>query len=136
MQNNKLPDFIMISGGSQACDYKAAAVYTRSAFEKIIQKYCEKKRKSLRFKSCLKDYTSENFWDAMKSDLNPATLNAIEAHRSLVLNTFSHDNTEKHEIKTELQDAIQAVDTLKIRTLVNRNIQSDRHSQPQPPYMV
>jgi hypothetical protein len=97
----------------QACDYKAAAVYTRSAFEKIIQKYCEKKKKSLRFKSRLKDYTSENFWDAMKSDLNPATLKAIEAYRSLVLNTFSHYNTEKHEIRTELESAIQTVENLK-----------------------
>jgi hypothetical protein len=29
-------------------DYKAAAVYTRSAFEKIIRNHCEKKKKKLR----------------------------------------------------------------------------------------
>lgn len=97
----------------QACDYKAAAVYTRSAFEKLIRNYCEKKGKSIRYKSRLKDYTTEDFWNALKSDLQQTTRDDIETYRSLVLNTFSHYNTEKHEIKTELQDAIQAVDTLK-----------------------
>ena len=32
-----------------ASDYKAAAVYTRSAFEKIIRNYCDKKRKKVTF---------------------------------------------------------------------------------------
>jgi hypothetical protein len=31
----------------------------------------------------------------------------------LVLNPFSHYNTEKHEIKTELKEAIEAVKKLK-----------------------
>lgn len=97
----------------QACDYKAAAVYTRSAFEKLIRNYCEKKGKSIRYKSRLKDYTTEDFWSALKSDLQQTTRDDIETYRSLVLNTFSHYNTEKHEIKTELQEAIQSVDTLK-----------------------
>jgi len=43
------------------CDYKAAAVYTRSAFEKVIRKHCEKKKKSVVFKPRLKDYTTEDF---------------------------------------------------------------------------
>jgi len=30
-----------------------------------------------------------------------------------VLNAFSHYNTERHEIKTELESAIQAVEKLK-----------------------
>ena len=29
----------------QKCDYKAAAIYTRSAFEKLIRQHCEKKKK-------------------------------------------------------------------------------------------
>jgi hypothetical protein len=37
----------------------------------------------------------------------------IATSRSLVLNTFSHYNTERHEIKAELEAAIQAVKTLK-----------------------
>ena len=96
----------------QQCDYKAAAVYTRSAFEKLVRNYCEKKHKKVAFKSKLKDYTSENFWDAAKDDA-PNSQTAIEQYRSLVLNAFSHYNTERHEIKTELQNAIQAVKNLK-----------------------
>ncbi|OCB02915.1 hypothetical protein BBC27_10630 [Acidithiobacillus ferrivorans] len=94
------------------CDYKAAAVYTRSAFEKLVRKYCEKKNKSLVFKPRIKDYSSEDFWLASKADL-PNSANAIEQYRSLVLNAFSHYNTERHEIKTELENAIQAVKNLK-----------------------
>jgi energy-coupling factor transporter ATP-binding protein EcfA2 len=94
-------------------DYKAAAVYARSAFEKIIRHYCEKKSKRLCFKSKLKDYTSQNFWNEIKDDVEPATKAEIEQYRDLVLNAFSHYNTEKHEIKTELEAAIKAIKGLK-----------------------
>lgn len=106
-------DFIAIAEQHlHQCDYKAAAVYTRSAFEKLVRKYCEKKNKSLVFKPRIKDYSSEDFWAATKADV-PNSVNAIEQYRSLVLNAFSHYNTERHEIKTELENAIQAVKNLK-----------------------
>lgn len=94
-------------------DYKAAAVYTRSTFEMILRRYCEKKRKKIAFKSKLKDYTTQDFWTAVESDVQPATKATIEQYRGLVLNPFSHYNTEKHEVKTELAAAIQAVETLR-----------------------
>lgn len=94
-------------------DYKAAAVYTRSAFEKIIRSYCEKEKKKLVFKSSLKKYSSQDFWQAIEDDLQPQTSLAIEQYRNLVLNAFSHYNTEKHEIRTELEAAIKAVGDLK-----------------------
>jgi hypothetical protein len=97
----------------QHSDYKAAAVYTRSAFEKIIRAYCEKTEKRLVFKSKLKNYTSENFWQEVKPDLLPQTITDIDQYRNLVLNPFSHYNTEKHEIRTELTLAIEAVKVLK-----------------------
>ncbi len=97
----------------QQSDYKAAAVYIRSAFEKILQKYCEKHRISIAFKSDPRNYTSEDFWIAIKSKLSPQTQKEIEAYRNLVLNPFSHYNTRKHEIKTELEKAIKAVTNLK-----------------------
>ena len=37
---------------------------------------------------------------------------AIETYRPLVLNAFSHYNTERHEIRAELISAIQAVKNL------------------------
>jgi len=40
----------------QQCDYKAAAVYIRSAFEKVIRKHCEKENIKIVFKPRLKDY--------------------------------------------------------------------------------
>ena len=92
----------------QQCDYKAAAVYTRSAFEQIICKHCEKKKMPVVFKSRLKNYTTEDFWKVIKDALPEQTRNDIETYRSLVLNAFSHYNTEQHEIKTELENAIQA----------------------------
>lgn len=102
----------------QECDYKAAAVYTRSAFEKLVRNYCEKKHKKVAFKSKLNKYSSEDFWDAAKGDVPAASITAIEQYRSLVLNAFSHYNTEKHEIKTELTNAIQAVKDLKAAFLI------------------
>jgi energy-coupling factor transporter ATP-binding protein EcfA2 len=96
-----------------SCDYKAAAVYTRSAFEKILQKYCKDKKKKIIFKLRLKDYTTEDFWNEVKQDIEPNTKAEIEQYRSLVLNPFSHYDTETHELKTELENAISAVDNLK-----------------------
>ncbi|MFZ7112274.1 MAG: AAA family ATPase [Desulfatiglandales bacterium] len=97
----------------QQNDYKAAAVYTRSAFEQIIRKYCEKKKKPVVFKSQLKKYTTEDFWNVIKADVPDGTKNDIETYRTLVLNPFSHYNTERHEIKTELTNAISGVKALK-----------------------
>jgi len=94
-------------------DYKAAAVYTRSAFEKIIRNYCEKKKKKITFKTKVNEYSTEDFWPEVKQDIQSSTKTAVETYRNLVLNPFSHYNTEKHEIKTELSSAIQAVKDLK-----------------------
>jgi len=93
-------------------DYKAAAVYTRSAFEKAIQKYCEKKRKKVVFKPKLKRYNAEDFWEVVKEDLSDKTVSAVEEYRALVLNPFSHYNTESHEIGTEIRAAIEVVEKL------------------------
>ena len=94
-------------------DYKAAAVYVRSAFEKTIRRHCEKKKKAVVFKSKPHKYTTEDFWNAIKGDIDPALKSKIETYRSLVLNPFSHYNTERHEIRTELENAIKAVTELK-----------------------
>ena len=97
----------------QQSDYKAAAVYVRSAFEKIIRKYCEDKKKKVVFKRRLKKYTTEDFWDVIKDEVTTPVKSSIETYRALVLNPFSHYNTERHEIGRELRSAIQAVRDLK-----------------------
>lgn len=114
----------------QACDYKAAAVYTRSAFEKIIRKHCASTHKKVTFKRRLKNYNTEDFWQAIKDDLPQQTRTDIESYRSLVLNAFSHYNTEQHEIKTELGNAIQAIKNLKDE--LGNAIQEGKKSNDKP----
>ncbi len=94
-------------------DYKAAAVYTRAAFEKVIRNYCDKKRKKVTFHKQQKKYTAQNFWNAIKGDLDDEMVTKVEKYRDLALNPFSHYNTEKHEIRTELTAAIQTIKDLK-----------------------
>jgi hypothetical protein len=95
-------------------DYKAAAVYTRSAFEQIIRNYCNRRpKKKIPFHQNQKQYTSEHFWTALKDGLEATLVTEVEQYRDLVLNPFSHYNTEKHEIRTELTTAIQTIKTLK-----------------------
>ncbi len=94
-------------------DYKASAVYARSAFEKIIMDYCEGKRKPITFKAKRKDYTSQDFWNEVKSDILPATKTGIEGYRFLIYNKLSHYDPEVNPLKTELRDAITAVENLR-----------------------
>lgn len=102
-------------------DYKAAAVYARAAFEKILRAYCEKKRKEIVFKQKSKDYTAENFWKVVCIDVKHKTKTAIERYRNLVLNPFSHYNTEKSEFKSELENAITTVKHLKAELIELQN---------------
>lgn len=95
-------------------DYKAAAVYARSAFENIVQAYCDNKL-PVKYQKKSKKYTSEDFWTAIKAEgrLLAATVTEVEKYRELVLNPFSHYNTEKHEIHRELDEAIKTIRILK-----------------------
>lgn len=94
-------------------DYKASAVYARSAFEKILMDYCERKRKKLTFKKRRKDYSSEDFWKEVKGDILPTTKSKIEQYRFLIYNPLSHYDPENNPIKSELSDAIDEVENLK-----------------------
>ena len=94
-------------------DYKASAVYARSAFEKIIMNYCERKKKPIAFKSKQKDYKSQDFWNKVKSDVQPVTKTNIEGYRFLIYNKLSHYDPEVNPLKTELRDAITTVENLR-----------------------
>lgn len=97
----------------QNSDYKAAAVYTRSAFEKILRCHCDKRRKAVTFHLKQKNYSSNDFWSAITADLDSDIVNNVERFRELVLNAFSHYNTEKHEIRSELESAIEVIENLR-----------------------
>ncbi|MCX6580799.1 MAG: AAA family ATPase [Candidatus Aminicenantes bacterium] len=94
-------------------DYKAAAVYTRSAFEKALYDYCVKTKKEIPFQLKLNDYSTRNFWDAVKGAIGVGIKDKIEQYQTLVLNPFSHYDPEKHEFRTELEGAIKTVEELK-----------------------
>ncbi len=94
-------------------DYKASAVYARSAFEKIIINYCARKNKELPFKKNWKDYSSQDFWNKVKDDIQPATVTRIEGYRFLIYNKLSHYDPESNPLKSELNDAIAAVEDLR-----------------------
>lgn len=94
-------------------DYKASAVYARSAFEKIIINYCAKKRKELPFKKKWKDYSSQDFWNRVKDDVQTSTVTRIEGYRFLIYNKLSHYDPESNPLKSELNDAIDAVEDLR-----------------------
>lgn len=96
------------------CDFKAAAVYTRSAFEKTLSNFCHKDERKVKFHKKREQYTTEDFWLAIKDDLTPACVTNVEIYRALVLNTFSHYNCERHEIKQELENAVLAIKSLKV----------------------
>ena len=93
------------------CDYKAAAVYARAAFEKTIKDYCVKKCKNFVFTR--KGPSSNDLWVSVCKDIPKATKDSVETYRGLVLNPFCHYDTEKHEIKTELNSAIRTIERLK-----------------------
>jgi hypothetical protein len=95
-------------------DYKASAVYARSAFEKIIMDYCVRMKKPIAFKIKRKEYSSQDFWNKVKGDVLPATKTDIEGYRFLVYNKLSHYDPEVNPLKTELHDAILAVENLEV----------------------
>lgn len=94
-------------------DYKASAVYARSAFEKVIMKYCQRKRKPIAYKLKRKDYSSQDFWEAVKEDVQPETKKSIEGYRFLIYNKLSHYDPEVNPLRKELRDAITAVENLR-----------------------
>ena len=100
-----------------ANDYKACAVYVRTAFEAIIEKYCSDKRLPVRYRRNTKRLNSQDFWvpikDEKKTDpiFDKTLINEIELYRSIILNPLSHA-TFVNTYKKELEDAIDAVKRL------------------------
>lgn len=108
-----------------AADNKAAGVYLRAAFEFMLKKYCEKKKLLVKYVLDSSKLTSDDFWKAViqyKLDntaspgvcnLTNVTETSIEHFRKLVLNPLSHHDINKYEIRTEINNAITTIRTLK-----------------------
>ncbi|MDE0466002.1 MAG: AAA family ATPase [Candidatus Poribacteria bacterium] len=102
-----------------ANDYKACAIYVRTAFEAAIKQYCEKKDLAIKYRGNPRDLRSEDFWVPIKMETDEAGLplldlriiDAIERARKFILNELSHA-TFVNIYRKELEDAIDAVEQL------------------------
>ena len=100
-----------------ANDYKACAIYIRTAFETIIKKYCEDKSLRVKYRSNPKKLDSQNFWDSIKKrnkvdgKLEQPLIHNIELCRSVILNPLSHA-TIVNIPRQELEDAMASVEEL------------------------
>ena len=102
-----------------ANDYKACAIYVRTAFEAAIKRYCEKKNLAIKYRENPRDLRSEDFWVPVKTQTNKAghpvldarVVNKIESARKFTLNELSHASTA-NIYRKELEDAIEAVEWL------------------------
>lgn len=101
-----------------ANDYKACAIYLRTAFEAAMKKFCNRKRLPVRYRSKPNKLDSQAFWEAIKianhdSDiLEKSLVSDIELYRSRILNPLSHA-TIANIPRKEIEDAIEAVEQLK-----------------------
>jgi len=106
-------------GYFDASDYKACAVYLRTAFEAIIKRFCDKRNLRVRYCENPKELTSKDFWDPIKtgirrngtSFLQETLIREIELYRSIILNPLNHA-TIANIPKREIEEAISAVEEL------------------------
>lgn len=102
-----------------ANDYKACAIYLRTAFEVMIEDFCDAKRLPVRYRRSRDRLDSQDFWDPIKVEngnsgfLDPSLIRDIELYRTRILNPLSH-TTITNIPKKEIEDAIEAVERLKI----------------------
>jgi len=102
-------------------DNKAAGVYLRSSYEFILKRFCFDKV-PVKFVTDTSKLQSEDLWNAVKKykidkpakcGLTDPTKNKIDHFVKLSLNSLSHLDVNKHKISSEIQDAINAIRTLK-----------------------
>ena len=102
-----------------ANDYKACAIYLRTAFEIMIEDFCDAKRLRVRYRRSRDKLDSQDFWDPIKvenqksSILDQSLIRDIELYRARILNPLSHTMITNIP-KKEIEDAIEAVERLKI----------------------
>ena len=104
-----------------ANDYKACAIYVRTAFEAAIKQYCEKKDLAIKYRDNPRDLRSEDFWLPIKAEMDEANnipvldlriVDKIERARKFILNELSHA-TFVNIYRKELEEALEAVERLK-----------------------
>ena len=105
----------------EANDYKASAVYLRTAFEAAIKQYCQEKNLAVKYRENPKDLTTEDFWIPIKAQMDEdgrfplldlKIVDKIELARKFILNPLNHATIVSIP-RRELVDAIIVVGNLK-----------------------
>ena len=107
-------------------DYKACAIYLRTAFEVAIKKFCENEKLQVRYRENPKNLTTDDFWGPIKTGtlgdgtpfLEQCLIDEIELYRSIILNPLSHSRTVT-VVKKEISEAIEAVEKLEDKLEAN-----------------
>ena len=113
---------------SDANDYKACAIYLRTAFEVAIKRFCDKKNLKVRYRENPKKLESNDFWQPIKEwkrkdgtlFLDQTLIDEIELYRSIILNPLSHSRIVS-VAKKEISEAIEAVENLEVKLEELRN---------------
>lgn len=104
-------------------DLKAAAIYIRSEYERVIKKFCDEHHLPVRYCENPKEQSSEFFWQATKQlvrdkklkdgspILTEEVIRNIELFRATVLNQLSH-SAPVSLVRTEVEQAHLAVKIL------------------------
>ncbi len=93
-------------------DYKAAAVYARTAFEITLKNFCDKQNLKVRYCKDAKKLQSEDFWQAVRTiGLDPELISKIELYRAVVLNPLSHSQIININ-KDDVSNSIAAIEQL------------------------
>ncbi len=109
-----------------ANDYKACAVYLRTAFEEIIKRFCNKRKLPVKYCKNPKQMKIPYLWEPIKNKTKkcvvfpnddillvcPKIVDAIEVAQDFMLNELCHA-TLVNIYKKELKDALEAVERLK-----------------------
>jgi energy-coupling factor transporter ATP-binding protein EcfA2 len=74
----------------KAHDYKAAAIYLRTAFEIILKRFCNRTGVPVKYKEKVKELSSEDFWTVVKPQISQSLVAEVEQTRSLIMNPLSH----------------------------------------------
>jgi hypothetical protein len=102
-----------------ASDYKAAAVYLRSAFEEMVKNFCHEKSLAVSYCRNSSDYSSETFWNVVKAAKNSQSNLYVSEKlacqvlsiRKTILNPLSHADIKRVH-RSEVKGAIDIIKDL------------------------
>ena len=105
-------------------DFKAAAVYLRSEFERLLKSLCNDKGIAVKYKIQSHKMDLDSFWQAVQNIKFPGTTTPlftdkmkkdILQYRALILNPFSHYDLTRPQFRSELVASINLLKQIRSR---------------------